>query len=184
MRDFPASGVSTSADETVDALLTLDTTLNMRMKTIITLLVTSIGVLFGGSALAAENPALMQPVKSVYDHYLNIETALANDSLKGVDADAAAIAKAVEGDSMKMLPAKVAAEAETLGEAKDLKAARAAFKTLSDSLIKYLADHNIPKGTYVEVHCPMAKASWLQADKDVKNPYMGKAMLKCGVVKE
>lgn len=154
------------------------------MKTISTLLVTTIGLLFAGSALAAENPALMEPVKSVYDHYLNIQADLANDTLKDVDAEAAAIATAVKGDSMKMLPSEVATEAETLGDANDLKAARAAFKTLSDSLIKYLADHKVPKGTYVEVHCPMAKASWLQATKDVKNPYMGKAMLKCGMVKE
>ncbi len=29
----------------------------------------------------------------------------------------------------------------------------------------------------------MAKANWLQTGKDITNPYMGKAMLTCGVLK-
>ncbi|HEY5298904.1 MAG TPA: DUF3347 domain-containing protein [Verrucomicrobiae bacterium] len=131
---------------------------------------------------AADNPALMEPMKSVYDHYLKIQTDLASDSLKGVADEANAIAKAVQGDSMKMLPTVVGAEAESLAKASDLKSARAAFKPLSDSLIKYLADHHA-KNSYVEVYCPMAKASWLQADKNINNPYLGKEMPGCGEIK-
>lgn len=131
---------------------------------------------------AADSPALMQPVKSVYDHYLKIQTALVNDSLKGVTDEANAIAKTVQGDSMKMLPETVATEAETLAKASDLKSARAAFKPLSDSLIKYLADHNA-KNAYVEVYCPMARASWLQTNKDIANPYMGQDSPTCGEIK-
>ena len=33
-----------------------------------------------------------------------------------------------------------------------------------------------------EAQCPMAQASWLQTSKDLANPYMGQAMLKCGMV--
>jgi hypothetical protein len=128
--------------------------------------------------------ALMEPVKSVYDNYLKIQAELAKDSIKGVDEHANAIAKAVKGDEMKMLPADVATQAEALAKAKDLKAAREAFKPLSTSLIKYLADNKVPKGTYYEAYCPMVKASWLQPDKSVKNPYMGKSMLTCGTIKE
>ncbi len=154
------------------------------MKTITTTIIAAaVGLLFATAAGAAESPALMQPVKSIYGHYLKIQTALAKDSLKNVDTEAGAIAKAVEGDRMKMLPAEVVKQATVLSEAKDLKTARAAFKPLSDSLIKYLADHKA-KGAYVEVYCPMAKAGWLQADKNVRNPYMGSGMLTCGVVKE
>ena len=147
------------------------------------LLGTVIGLLCSAGARAADNPALMQPVKSVYDDYLKIQTALAGDSTTGVAENATAIAKAVQGDSMKMLPAAVAAEAEALAKAKDLKAARAAFKPLSDSLIKYLADHKA-SDAYVLVYCPMADASWLQADKKVANPYLGKEMPTCGEIKQ
>lgn len=127
--------------------------------------------------------ALMEPVKSVYDHYLKIQSELAKDSLKGVEEQASAIAKAVLGDDMKMLSPDVARQAETLAKAKDLKAAREAFKPLSASLIKYLADHKTGKGVYHEAYCPMAKASWLQTEKEIKNPYYGKSMLDCGTLK-
>src|SRR5882724_11391174 len=121
---------------------------------------------------AAEEKALMEPVKSVYDHYLAIQTELAKDSIKGLDEHANAIAKAVKGDEMKMLSPDVAKQAETLAKAKDVKSARQAFKPLSVSLIKYLADNKAGKGTYHEAYCPMVKASWLQTGEDIKNPYM------------
>ena len=139
------------------------------------------------AALSAEEEkagqALMEPVKSVLDHYLKIQGELAKDSVKGVDEHAGAIAKAVKGDEMKMLSPDVAKQAETLARAKDLKAAREAFKPLSASLVKYLADSKAGIGTYHEAYCPMAKANWLQTGKAIKNPYMGKAMLNCGELK-
>src|SRR6266852_5182056 len=131
----------------------------------------------------AENPALMEPVKSVLDHYLSIQTELTKDSVRGLDEHANAIAKAVRGDEMKMLSPDVAKQAETLAKAKDLKAAREAFKPLSASLVKYLADNKAGQGIYHEAYCPMVKASWLQKETDIKNPYMGKEMLTCGVLK-
>ena len=131
----------------------------------------------------ADEPALMPPVKFVLDHYLMIQAELAKDSVKGLDKHANAIAKAVKGDDMKMLSPDVAKQAETLAKAKDIKAARKAFKPLSASLVKYLADNKAGKGTYHEAYCPMVKASWLQTGKDITNPYMGKSMLTCGVLK-
>src|SRR6266705_2067067 len=123
----------------------------------------------------ADDP-LMEPVKSVLDHYLKIQGELAKDSVKDVDEHAAAIAKAVKGDDIKMLSPDVAKQADALAQAKDLRAARAAFKPLSASLVKYLADNKAGKGTYHEAYCPMVKASWLQTGKTIKNPYMGKEM--------
>jgi len=130
----------------------------------------------------ADDP-LMEPVKSVLDHYLKIQELLTKDSTKGVDEHANAISKAVKGDDMKMLPAEVAKQADTLAQAKDLKAARQAFKPLSASLVKYLADNKAGVGTYHEAYCPMVKANWLQTGKAIKNPYMGKQMLSCGELK-
>ena len=127
--------------------------------------------------------ALMEPAKSVYDSYLKIQTELVKDSLKGVSENAIAIAKAVRGDDMKMLPSDVATQADALAKAKDLKSAREAFKPLSNSLIKYLADNKAGAGVYHEAYCPMAKASWLQSGKDIKNPYLGQEMPSCGVLK-
>jgi len=130
------------------------------------------------------NDALMEPVKSVYDNYLAIQKELAKDSLKGVDEHASAIAKAIKGDEMKMLSPDVAKQAITLAQAKDLKAAREAFNPLSASLVKYLADNKAGKGTYHGAYCPMVKASWLQKETQIRNPYMGKEMLTCGTLKD
>jgi hypothetical protein len=125
----------------------------------------------------------MEPVQSVFDNYIKIEGALAQDSVEGVAAAATSIGKAVRGDSMKMLSPRVAEQAEALAQAKDLASARAAFKPLSESLIRYVRGRKAAEGAYHEVYCPMAKASWLQTDKSVRNPYMGKAMIHCGVIK-
>src|SRR5262245_15754428 len=78
----------------------------------------------------AEEAALMEPVKSVLDHYLMIQTELTKDSLKGLDEHANAIAKTVKSDNAKMLSPDIARQAETLAKAKDLKTAREAFKPL------------------------------------------------------
>ncbi|MEO8426266.1 MAG: DUF3347 domain-containing protein [Verrucomicrobiota bacterium] len=147
------------------------------------ILVALVGLFINLAAHAADNAALMEPVKSVLDHYLTIQTELAKDSMKGLDEHANAIAKLIKGDDMKMLPPEVAKQAEALAKSKDLKWAREAFKPLSTSLIKYLGDNKAGKGTYHEAYCPMVKASWLQTEKNITNPYMGKAMLTCGVLK-
>jgi hypothetical protein len=138
---------------------------------------------FAGDGKMADDPTLMGPVKSVLDNYLMIQADLVKDSIKGLDERAGAIAKAVKGDEMKMLPPDVAKQAETLAAAKDLKSAREAFKPLSASLIKYLADNKAGKGVYHEAYCPMAAASWLQTGKSIKNPYLGKEMPTCGELK-
>ncbi len=182
MRDSPLRGVLTSVGQQTHL------TENMKLlKNTVRLVVAAalVAVPLAGFAedKKMDEPALMQPVKSVYDSYLKIQAELAKDSIKGVDENAGAIAKAVKGDEMKMLPADVATQAETLAKAKDLKAAREAFKPLSKSLIKYLADNKAGKGVYHEAYCPMVKSSWLQTEKDIKNPYMGKAMLSCGELK-
>ena len=145
-------------------------------------LAVAVALLGVGITQATDGPALSASVKSVYDHYLKIQAQLANDSLTGVAANAEAISKAVQGDA-NALPAAVADEAEALAKASDLRSARAAFKPLSDSLIKYLAEHKA-KGAYVEVYCPMARAHWLQSDRKVSNPYFGQAMATCGEIQD
>jgi nitrogen fixation/metabolism regulation signal transduction histidine kinase len=155
----------------------------MKLTLIAATLSVAMGLVFNTTLFAADEPALMQPVKSVLDHYLAVQAELAKDSVKGLDEHANAIAKSVKGDEMKMLSLDVAKQAETLATAKDLKTAREAFKPLSASLVKYLVDNKAGKGVYHEAYCPMVRAGWLQTGKDIANPYMGKSMLTCGVLK-
>ncbi|MDX1951051.1 MAG: DUF3347 domain-containing protein [Verrucomicrobiota bacterium] len=154
----------------------------MKIKTF-TAIVAAFGLFINTVARGADETALTEPVKSVYDHYLKIQTELAKDSVKGLEEQANAIAKAIRGDEKKLLSPEVAKHADSLAKAKDLKTARDAFKPLSASLVKFLADNKAGKGVYHEAYCPMAKASWLQKETEIKNPYMGKAMLNCGTLK-
>lgn len=70
----------------------------------------------------------------------------------------------------------------------DIKAVRASFENLSNALISYLKEVDRKEGepsiTACTFYCPMAKKLWLQADKEVGNPYYGKSMLKCGELQE
>lgn len=126
---------------------------------------------------------LAQPVQAVFDNYAKVHASLVQDSLEGVPSAATAMVKAIQGDAMKLLSPEVAAQAKALAQAKDLATARAAFKPLSESLIKHLKDQKVPSGTYHEAYCPMAKASWLQKGTTVLNPYMGISMPHCGQLK-
>jgi hypothetical protein len=135
------------------------------------------------SQTSAPKDVFAQPVQAVFDSYITVQGALAQDSLKGASTAATAMAKAIQGDSNKALSPKVAQQTQALANAKDLATARDAFKSLSDSLIQYLKDQKVPAGSYYVAYCPMAKASWLQTDKTIMNPYMGKGMIHCGQVK-
>jgi Cu(I)/Ag(I) efflux system membrane fusion protein len=134
-------------------------------------------------SVASTRAVFMQPVQSVFDNYISIQGELAQDSIAGLSKTGTAMAKAIRDDSMQMLSPKVAEQAEALAQAKDLEAARAAYKSLSELLIKYAKSQKLPAGSYYEAYCPMAKASWLQTDKTILNPYMGKGMIHCGVIK-
>lgn len=154
----------------------------MKIKSLAFILTAVAGLLFSTS-VRADDSALMEPVKSVYDNYLKIQSSLARDSIKGVSDEANAISKAVKGDSMKMLPTEVGTQADALAKATDVSSARETFKDLSASLIKYLADNKVKSGSYTEAFCPMANASWLQSSKTVSNPYLGQSMPTCGEIK-
>jgi hypothetical protein len=78
--------------------------------------------------------------------------------------------------------AAIAKAARDVEQAKDLKAARAAFGPLSDAVIAAAKGANI--GEVKVAYCPMTKGSWLQKDDTNKNPYYGSQMLTCGEFKK
>ena len=136
-------------------------------------------ILFGVGAAthAAVASKLPATVQSVLTPYIQIHDALAKDSLDGVSAAATALGKAAQSD--KIFPSEFAVQAQALAQAKDLVTARAAFKPLSETLIKVLGDNNITSNTYVEAYCPMANAHWLQTGTTISNPF-GASMATCG----
>ncbi|MFA7005147.1 MAG: efflux RND transporter periplasmic adaptor subunit [Verrucomicrobiia bacterium] len=129
-------------------------------------------------AVTSKQPA--EAVSGVLAQYTKIQTALAADSLVGVAEAAQSIAKILADEPMKM-PA-LASQAGAVADAKDIAAVRERFKPLSASLIQFLKQEKVKTGKYSEVYCDMAKASWLQTNRVVKNPYYGREMLECGEI--
>ena len=154
-----------------------------RIKAIPVVLLAATCLLATATVRAADTPALPQTIKSVLTNYFKIQIALAEDSMKGVLEAACAMAKTIKEDESKLLSSNVVAQAEALATAKDLAIAREAFKPLSESLIKYLADHKVNSNTYDEFHCHMADASWLQEEAETMNPYFGTSIPGCGIKK-
>jgi len=116
--------------------------------------------------------------------YLTMQSALASDDLDAAKAQAKAM-MAITGHSgslPEMLHNMLAAD--------DLEGMRKRhFETLSMAMIAAVKDtpERFDQDFYI-MHCPMVYgdrgADWLQATDQLRNPYFGATMLKCGEVKE
>ncbi len=142
-------------------------------------LVTTILAILSIPSMLMAQESVASPLESVLQPYVTIQTALAADTLKGVPEAAEALATIAKSHA-GMLPATLATQAEAVGKAADLKAARAAFKPLSATLITAASAAKEKTGRYYEAFCPMAGAAWIQANKTIANPYYGSSMLTCG----
>jgi hypothetical protein len=80
----------------------------------------------------------------------------------------------------KDVPVKIKTAALKLVKEKEIGPMREAFKELSRPMAMW-ATMSKPEGIYL-VYCPMAKASWLQKDDNIRNPYHGHEMLRCGEI--
>lgn len=150
---------------------------------------TSMGAMAGCSEMSSHDSHDAQPVAdnkmpqqvaAVFDNYIQIQTALAKDSVDGVAQKAQAIASAIKDDAMTTFATNIVQQAEDVAKGTDLRGVREAFKPLSQSLIDYLSKYPALATSYRQVHCPMADANWLQTESVVNNPYFGKSMLHCG----
>ncbi len=136
------------------------------------------------SAQASDSPVLpVGAAATVFDYYFKIQTALAQDSMESVAVNASVIAGIVRKDTASGFPSALASHADALAKAKDIAGARQTFKAVSGYLIQYLKASRVPIGTFHEVHCSMANLNWLQNDRTVRNPYLGKSRLNCGTFK-
>ena len=88
------------------------------------------------------------------------------------------------GNSMKMKAAL-----DKIKGAKAIEPMRVGFEGLSNELISVVGQFGVYQGkTLYKINCPMAfnnkGAGWLQMDEDIRNPYFGASMFKCGQVIE
>jgi hypothetical protein len=150
------------------------------MKSITLFCILAIAV-FGSAAAnppAAVTGQLLTP-------YYAIQKSLVSDSMNGVAAAAAEIAKIGKQASTTQQAGKpellALSECAAKFSAADLKAGRAVFGDLSDKIIAFIKASNSAKNPPYQYYCPMVKKNWLQPDKGgARNPYYGSSMPTCG----
>lgn len=80
------------------------------------------------------------------------------------------------------------AEASKVASASNLDEQRKAFASLSNEMTKLVKAKSLVMGEIYLKHCPMANgnggAYWLSSQKEIRNPYFGDKMMKCGSVNE
>ncbi|QCR22840.1 DUF3347 domain-containing protein [Pontibacter sp. SGAir0037] len=98
--------------------------------------------------------------------------------------DASALETEVAAEWTKMA-GTLQNDANTIASTTDLASQREAFTSLSNNMIKAVETFGADKTMYLQ-HCPMANnnngGSWLSSNEEIRNPYYGDAMLKCGEV--
>ncbi|HSN68921.1 MAG TPA: hypothetical protein VLV48_06730, partial [Thermoanaerobaculia bacterium] len=123
-------------------------------------------------------------------HYESIRARLAQDDASGVPSLAGAISAAAARALTKRDIAEkkeielILAGSRELAEARgDLHASRVAFASLSRGVVALIAAQpELGEGRFL-YSCPMVEgySRWVQAKKEIENPYKGSAMLRCAV---
>lgn len=124
-------------------------------------------------------------LNAIYQQYASLTTALVESDMGKAKIAANAIAtgaKELKGaDVVGTAAAKIAA-------AKDIEAQRVAYSDLSNNLISLVKKSGMNGGELYVDFCPMAMNDkggyWISGIKEIRNPYFGDKMMKCGEVKE
>lgn len=123
-------------------------------------------------------------LKAAFDQYELLRIALTEtdfDKSKSSALILQTVVKKVEGNE------KVLTSTQAIANAGTIDAQRLAFSDLTNSLTA-LIKGNLSSGELYLAHCPMALdntgAYWITQVNEIKNPYFGDMMLKCGTVKE
>jgi Cu(I)/Ag(I) efflux system membrane fusion protein len=139
-------------------------------------------------------------LNKLFTSYFKIQTALAGDNAKAAATEFAAMGSALSNLDMGTLSHEAhaawmpwSADIKKLILApdtrSDIAAIRVSFDQLSELLSKATQQFKLNTPVeYFRFHCPMAfdnrGADWFQNDDNLKNPYYGAAMLKCGSLTE
>lgn len=125
-----------------------------------------------------------QTTTSIFNSYLDLK-----DALVATDGEKASMeAKKLEAllDTEKYAPLKE--DAQKIAATTDTKIQRESFDSLSEQMIALAKNSGLISGNLFLQHCPMAKgnkgANWLSLSEEIRNPYFGDKMLKCGSIIE
>jgi len=145
------------------------------------------------------NPKFQEQLSTVFTNYLAIKDALVNDDNMLAQKAAITFQENLEKVDMKLLKdskshnlwmpilKELKTSSSKISSLADIKTQREHFISLSNNVIKSVEAFGVNKKIYKQF-CPMANndngAYWLSTDENIKNPYFGEMMLKCGSTKE
>lgn len=122
-------------------------------------------------------------ITAIYTSYVKLRDALVKTDIETTKKYALELKVAFENEN-KLLEANITS---TINETTDIGIAREAFFNLNESLGPILQKDMI-SGQINMCFCPMARdnqgASWFTTDDEIRNPYFGDRMLKCGSIQE
>ena len=142
--------------------------------------------------------AFRKQITGLWQAYVGVADALARDDFKSAAEAGRAARRAVDAADMKLLEGhahmawmkelpSLKKATRDMTNARDIEKFRAAFALLSEQMPAVIRTFGLTSASPVYVlKCPMAfnnrGATWLQKDKETRNPYFGARMFKCGSV--
>ena len=166
----------------------------MKTKMMTLILVLGSWVAFGQHEHAGHDQNKLQTIVATfkdaklgaaYTHYLKVK-----DALVASNADEAKKSAGELQKSLKEVKGSADAIAATtkLASTSALEEQRQLFSAVSNEMAALVKGGQLSAGSLYLEYCPMANgnegAYWLSNEKQIKNPYFGDKMLKCGSVKE
>lgn len=131
----------------------------------------------------------------LYDQYLALTEALANDNYEKGSAAGIAMKEALSKVNMEAFrdqahviwmdhAANLEKTLEHIAHQGSIEELRSAYKDISDAMIALTNSFGAIGDTLYLQYCPMANndqgANWLSSYSEIRNPYFGDMMLKCG----
>ena len=135
----------------------------------------------------------------VADAYIDIKNGLVNTDNNITSAKAENLLMALEKVDMKLLTDEdshmywmeqsniIKNHGDMISSSTDVEYQRKQFEYVSDAVIRSVQAFGTSGKTYFVQFCPMAfnnkGANWLASEEQIRNPYFGDKMMKCGSVK-
>ena len=145
------------------------------------------------------DPAFSDQLTCVYKAYLPLKDAFIASDAGEVSRTAKEVAKALEGVKMELLKGDAHMEwmkqlktlngiIQAISQQKNIDQQRQEFSNFNLAFYQSIKTFGLKDATAYYQYCPMANndqgAYWLSDSKEIRNPYLGEAMLTCGETKE
>ena len=145
------------------------------------------------------DPKFVQQLTSFYEAYLKMNEAFISSDAAKVSSESKNVLKALGNIEMELLKGNahmawmdqlniLKPTLQKIGNSNDIEEQRVEYATFNLAFYKSLKMFGLDNETTYYQYCPMANgdqgAYWFSAEKEIRNPYFGDMMLRCGETRE